>query len=268
MPVSTERCAAAVRPLCDYVEGRAWGRATAFSWPRSVFDSAAPLRLSLFDLANTVYTHTYCGPESLLIGLVLMARYERFTGLPILPSNLHRLFATCVHVGLKLHSDFFFDNARFATIVGLQLSDLNNLEVELLRGLAWSVWVQSDALSTICTDLRALYDCPAVHATGDSNIGLVTLYGSHSIRLRLPASPIALLAADTGRSPYEGSPAKIAKPSLSPSSFASSSCPSDDCCLANGSHPLTDTDSWLPPAEDCEPPLLARPGEAIASHFH
>ena len=76
-----------------------------------------------------------------------MARYDRAaaaraadaavdaTLVGVTALTMHRLFATCMQLGMKTASDHFVKNAYVARLVGMTLAELNALELELAVAL-------------------------------------------------------------------------------------------------------------------------------------
>jgi hypothetical protein len=111
------------------------------------FHSSAVPRLSLAAYARHVANATGYGAEGLAVGLALMARYDRAaaaraadaavdaTLVGVTALTMHRLFATCMQLGMKTASDHFVKNAYVARLVGMTLAELNALELELAVAL-------------------------------------------------------------------------------------------------------------------------------------
>ena len=113
----------------------------------SPFHSSAVPHLSLAAYARHVANATGYGAEGLAVGLALMARYDRAaaaraadaavdaTLVGVTALTMHRLFATCMQLGMKTASDHFVKNAYVARLVGMTLAELNALELELAVAL-------------------------------------------------------------------------------------------------------------------------------------
>ena len=124
------------------------------------FHSSAVPHLTLAAYARHVANATGYGAEGLAVGLALMARYDRAavaraaaaaaagsadnntadvafdaTLVGVTALTMHRLFATCMQLGMKTASDHFVKNAYVAPLVGMTLAELNALELELAVAL-------------------------------------------------------------------------------------------------------------------------------------
>ena len=63
---------------------------------------------------------------------------------------MHRLLVLCVLVGAKAHQDRFPGNKLLGMAVGVRLSEMNRIEVTLIRALDWRLVVtQQDVLDAI-----------------------------------------------------------------------------------------------------------------------
>jgi hypothetical protein len=117
--------------------------------PLTVFHSKTLPALSLFELGCAINWRTKCGEECQLIALVLMRRYCDKAKVQPTAHMMHRLYITCLHVGMKAHSDELFTNTAFAHIVGIKPRELNLLEWELVRALEWDLQVDQSQLAAI-----------------------------------------------------------------------------------------------------------------------
>ncbi|ORX89313.1 cyclin-related 2, partial [Basidiobolus meristosporus CBS 931.73] len=84
---------------------------------------------------------------SLLVYFDRLAKASPFRGpLTIDAYNIHRLLATGVMVSTKYFSDFFYTNARYAKVGGLQTHELNRLEMEFLAMNEFSLYISVEEL--------------------------------------------------------------------------------------------------------------------------
>ncbi|OAD76979.1 cyclin, partial [Phycomyces blakesleeanus NRRL 1555(-)] len=60
--------------------------------------------------------------------------------------NIHRLIITGVMIATKFFSDIFYTNARYAKVGGIDLSELNRLEVEFLTLNSFNMMVSVSEL--------------------------------------------------------------------------------------------------------------------------
>lgn len=89
--------------------------------------------ISILSYMNRILKYAPCSNcvfISILVYLDRMAR-AKFPFL-LCSSNIHRSIIVCVMVATKFASDVFYTNAHYAKVGGLQLTELNQLELEFL----------------------------------------------------------------------------------------------------------------------------------------
>jgi hypothetical protein len=101
------------------------------------FHSRMAPPVSLVDYGLRVVHYSGYGAEGLTIGLALLGRYVKATGIAPTFLTAHRLLATCIVVGMKATSDKFVKNVYMAPIVGVPLVELNWLELTLLEAIGF-----------------------------------------------------------------------------------------------------------------------------------
>jgi hypothetical protein len=114
------------------------------SEPVTYFHSRTVPDLTLYQLGAALDEAFLCGDEALLVALVLVDRYCGRASVKPTTHMMHRLYVTCLQVGIKAHCDSFLKNATFADLAGVALSELNCCESALLRGLDWRALVTSE----------------------------------------------------------------------------------------------------------------------------
>ena len=131
---------------------------TPRSEPVTYFHSKRVPSLTLFDLGSTLDQTIGCGHEAMLVTLVLMDRY--CTAAKVAPTEhlMHRLYVTCLQIGMKAHSDRFLTNADFAKAAGVSLAELNCCERVALAGMQWRAQVTSEQGICFVRDALAARD--------------------------------------------------------------------------------------------------------------
>jgi hypothetical protein len=122
--------------------------------PIGYFHSRCIPKLTLGQFAAAILrSRAHLDEQSLLVGLVLMVRYTETSGVRLTLHLMHRLYVACVMVGAKTHQDVFPCNILLARVVGMQIAEVNRLEVALLTGVAWTLVVRArhvDHLVAFC----------------------------------------------------------------------------------------------------------------------
>jgi hypothetical protein len=112
----------------------------------TVFHSrtAAPL-CSLEDWATALQRVARCDDAVLLVALVLAGRYAKRR--KVTAAMVHRLYAACFRVALKMYEDHLAPACAFAEQLGMRADDLLCLETELLFAIDWRTVVTQEALA-------------------------------------------------------------------------------------------------------------------------
>lgn len=108
---------------------------------RSTFDGVRVPSIGLQDYMCRLNQYFACTLECYVVAAVLLDRLVRFHNLLVTKRNVHRLAGVCLLVAAKVQDDVYYSNAYYASVCGVSLPELNNLELELLRLLDWRVLV-------------------------------------------------------------------------------------------------------------------------------
>jgi hypothetical protein len=131
-----------------------------------VFQSLSIPKISLNQLGAALDRRSGCGGDMQLTALALCIRYCISAGVPPTMHNMHRLYAACLHVAIKTHSDSFFTTATFAWVAGVTSQELVRQERHVVSGLNWSLLVDGAELVQLLTrphDLLGSVDMLHVH---------------------------------------------------------------------------------------------------------
>jgi hypothetical protein len=121
-----------------------------------VFQSLSIPKISLNQLGAALDRRSGCGSDMQLTGLALCIRYCITAGVPPTMHNMHRLYAACLHVAIKTHSDSFFTTAMFAWVAGVTSQELVRQERHLVSGLNWTLLVDGSELVQLLTNPQEL----------------------------------------------------------------------------------------------------------------
>jgi hypothetical protein len=105
------------------------------------FQSSYEPDVSVEYYIQRIFKHSKCSDSCLVIMLVYIDRLIESQGLVLTMLNAHRVIITSLMVAAKYHDDLFYNNAYFAKLGGISLSELNMLEVEFLQMLNFSMFV-------------------------------------------------------------------------------------------------------------------------------
>eukprot|EP00301_Raphidiophrys_heterophryoidea_P026161 c8962_g1_i2.p1 GENE.c8962_g1_i2~~c8962_g1_i2.p1 ORF type:complete len:460 (+),score=112.04 c8962_g1_i2:928-2307(+) len=109
---------------------------------RTVFETSLRACMTVENYLVRINEFSSCSQECFLIAAVLIGRLESRLGRPIIRSStIHRLIITAAMIGAKTHDDLYLNNKCWAQIGGVDLYDLNNMEIAFLNSVAFDVHV-------------------------------------------------------------------------------------------------------------------------------
>jgi hypothetical protein len=189
-----------------------------------------PKDLSLFALGTILLRSTRASDATLWEAVVLFVRFCGASDTPPTVHLMHRLYATCVHLAIKVHDDRFFTVFHFARLAGVPEREMACLEAALLDGVAWRCLVTSDDVAALSVDSdmyvaplpRVVIDVRLRHRCNDS-FPHVASWGDASgeqSECHSPLLPELVLASPdvSGRSRSTSPRSLLASPSSPPSS--------------------------------------------------
>jgi hypothetical protein len=93
-----------------------------------------------------IMRYSECGPEGILIGLRLVGRCHMRKDVTLTRLSAHRLMIAAMTLGVKAHADRFRSNRTVAKAGGLQLRELNGLEIAMFREVGYRAVVTAEEL--------------------------------------------------------------------------------------------------------------------------
>ena len=103
---------------------------------------------------SRIFRYANCSPACYVLAFIYLERLvaaDRQLRVPAL--SVHRLISTCVLVATKFLDDSYYNNSYFAKIVGISLTEMNALELELLGRLDWRLHGQPEEFDAVCQRL-------------------------------------------------------------------------------------------------------------------
>mmetsp|Transcript_51066 Transcript_51066/g.94946 ORF Transcript_51066/g.94946 Transcript_51066/m.94946 type:complete len:511 (-) Transcript_51066:86-1618(-) len=105
------------------------------------FSAAKRPAIAIHDYLLRIHRYARCSPSCFVLALVYSDRLISKHDFVLSGLNVHRVVITTIMVAAKFFDDFYFDNAFYARVGGITTCELNDLEVELLCLLEWSIRV-------------------------------------------------------------------------------------------------------------------------------
>eukprot|EP00045_Choanoeca_perplexa_P005674 m.47706 g.47706 ORF g.47706 m.47706 type:complete len:385 (+) comp13241_c0_seq1:319-1473(+) len=115
------------------------------------FDAPVPLNVSITNFIGHVINSKLCSRECSVLALVygqrLLAKYPSLT---ITTRNIHRLFLIALMLASKLIDDRYCRNNYYANIGGMDVAELNRLEMEFCFLIGFDLNVTLEEFSNVC----------------------------------------------------------------------------------------------------------------------
>jgi len=111
----------------------------------SRFREAEEPEESVRDFLVRIRRSLRCSKECLILAMIYIDRAaERCPSLAIDSLTVHRLLLSGIMMASKYLDDHGFDNAHYAKVGGMALSEMNALEATLVDALRWRLYVPQD----------------------------------------------------------------------------------------------------------------------------
>ena len=122
------------------------------------FSSSYPPDVSIRTYLKRIKAHANCSDSVFVLALVYIDRVISLQGMKIDALNVHRILITSIMLAAKFLDDLFYNNAFYAKLGGITLSEINSLEIELLKLLRFSLYVDSDTYIKYENQLKSYVD--------------------------------------------------------------------------------------------------------------
>lgn len=100
--------------------------------------------ISVRDYLHRMYRFACCSNECYVLALVYIDRLIQRSNFLLTDLNVHRVVVTAILLAAKFFDDAYYDNAYYARIGGVLVSELNGLEVDFLFRVNFSLRVAPD----------------------------------------------------------------------------------------------------------------------------
>jgi len=122
---------------------------------KSCFDSAHVPEIRLENYVLRIQRFGCLDGTTLVVALVYAEAVCAAEKICLSRKNVHRLFLACCVVASKWVQDVLYDNARMARVGGIHLTELNSLEVCVLKTLQWATAVRKKDIAVKQRDVDA-----------------------------------------------------------------------------------------------------------------
>ncbi|KAK1944690.1 Cyclin-P3-1 [Phytophthora citrophthora] len=154
-----ERGRAIVQTLAVVVESmvHASDRMPLGYYHKTKFEAFRAPGISVRDYLTRIHKYASCSPECFVLALVYMDRLHQMQGFVLTELNVHRVVITSVVLAAKFFDDHYFNNAYYAKVGGVPCPEMNELEVEYLLLINFSLHVSSETYARYYNELASHY---------------------------------------------------------------------------------------------------------------
>eukprot|EP00298_Acanthocystis_sp_HF-20_P009578 c18389_g1_i3.p1 GENE.c18389_g1_i3~~c18389_g1_i3.p1 ORF type:complete len:147 (+),score=20.65 c18389_g1_i3:80-520(+) len=111
----------------------------------TIFHAFKPPAIAVQPYLERILKYVNCSHESYVFALVYMDRIiQRNPDFFICSLNIHRVLITSVMIAAKFYDDVYYNNSFYARVGGVSVKELNNLEVEFLFMINFSLYISAE----------------------------------------------------------------------------------------------------------------------------
>mmetsp|Transcript_8582 Transcript_8582/g.19757 ORF Transcript_8582/g.19757 Transcript_8582/m.19757 type:complete len:232 (-) Transcript_8582:238-933(-) len=112
--------------------------------PRTtVFHALEDPKIDVSFYVTRIKKYSGASPACFLVSLILLDRaLQKMPGFLLTSFNVHRVYLTCILVASKYWDDLYYSNAHWSKVGGVNVRELNALELELIFLLDWKIGVR------------------------------------------------------------------------------------------------------------------------------
>jgi hypothetical protein len=100
--------------------------------------------ISIEDYINRIYKNTKMNISSLILSVIYIDRFSELNGYILSMKNIHRIILAACLLSIKYNEDVNVSSKYYASIAGIPVYDLNNLEFYLIVKLQFELFVNCD----------------------------------------------------------------------------------------------------------------------------
>ncbi|XP_078178487.1 cyclin-U4-1-like [Carex rostrata] len=140
----------------------------------SLFHGQSKPAITIRAYLERIFRYTGCSPCCYLIAYVYLDRLVQHCPEAVINSfSVHRLLITGVMVAAKFIDDLHYSNAYYARVGGIEVSEMNSLELEFLFGMQFELNVSPNQFNSYCTMLEAEMCMESISSIPKQHISLL-----------------------------------------------------------------------------------------------
>jgi len=111
--------------------------------------------IGILQYLERIHKYASCSTECFILALIYIDRLIQRNNFLLTDLNVHRVVITAVLLAAKFFDDAYYNNAYYAKVGGVLVSEMNGLEVEFLFRINFSLHVQTDVFNKYRAELVA-----------------------------------------------------------------------------------------------------------------
>ena len=109
----------------------------------SPFTSLSIPSISLSDYLHRIWKYSKMDESSLIFALVYIDRMCTKNNIILTEFNVHRILCSSILIAIKFNEDKFFTNKYYSKIGGMELKQLNEMEMEFLVAINFHMFIEN-----------------------------------------------------------------------------------------------------------------------------
>jgi hypothetical protein len=110
-------------------------------------------KISVLQYLERIHKYASCSSECFILALIYIDRLIQRNNFLLTELNVHRVVITSILLAAKFFDDAYYNNAYYAKVGGVLVSEMNSLEVEFLFRLNFSLRVSPELYSKYHAEL-------------------------------------------------------------------------------------------------------------------
>jgi len=117
------------------------------------FHASRPPSISIQDYLQRINRYSSCSQEVLILALIYIDNLIKESHICLNNLNVHRILITAVMLAAKFFDDQYYNNAYYAKVGGVPREEMNQLEIEFLFAIRFSLRVDPKKFNKYQTEL-------------------------------------------------------------------------------------------------------------------
>jgi len=109
--------------------------------------------ISILQYLERIHKYASCSTECFILALIYIDRLIQRNNFLLTELNVHRVIITAILLAAKFFDDAYYNNAYYAKVGGVLVTEMNSLEVEFLFRINFSLHVTSEVFSRYHAEL-------------------------------------------------------------------------------------------------------------------